>query len=181
MDRWPSRVLGDAYYNCIARGAGVFHKDCEQFTRTTSCLQHRLGERPRRRRMVLEQRHMRRHVFRAPKSWPVRPGQIERGDPQRIGDGPHEHVAIARKPDQPARVERLLRALDSRSWEYYFKRSKSLPPPNRASATIMICVRYRSKNSLTNAMSLRHKATNGIDRTSTDNMATMTNAVMRKT
>jgi hypothetical protein len=42
-----------------------------------------------------------------------------------------------------------------------------LPPPKRASATIMICVRYRSKNSLTNAMSLRHKATSGIDRTST--------------
>ena len=63
-----------------------------------------------RRRIVLEQRQTRRDVFRAPKSWPVRPGQIERADPKLIGDGAHEHRAIARKPVQPARIERRLSA-----------------------------------------------------------------------
>ena len=70
----------------------------------------RLGEQARRRRIILEQRQMRRDVFRAPKSWPIRPGQIERRNPQRTGDGPRQHRAIARKPGQPARVERRLRA-----------------------------------------------------------------------
>ena len=42
--------------------------------------------------------------------WSIRPRQIERADPERTGDGAHEHRAIARKPGQPARVERLLRA-----------------------------------------------------------------------
>jgi hypothetical protein len=60
--------------------------------------------------MILEQRQMRRDVFRAPKSWPIRPGQIERADPKLIRDGTHEHRAIARKPGQPARVERRLHA-----------------------------------------------------------------------
>ncbi|MGH6857481.1 MAG: hypothetical protein ACRECP_07565 [Methylocella sp.] len=41
---------------------------------------------------------------------PLRPGQIERGHPKRTGDGTHETHAIARKPGQPARIERLLRA-----------------------------------------------------------------------
>lgn len=60
--------------------------------------------------MILEQRQMRFDVFRAPKSWPVRPVRIERADPKRTGDRTHEHRAIARKPGQPARVEPLLRA-----------------------------------------------------------------------
>jgi hypothetical protein len=72
--------------------------------------------------MNLEQRQMRRDVFRAPKSRLVRPGQIERADPERTGNGAHEHRAIARKPGQPARVERLLRARSSplfNFWELY--------------------------------------------------------------
>ena len=35
--------------------------------------------------------------------------QIKGADPERTGDGAHEHRTIARKPGQPARVERLLR------------------------------------------------------------------------
>ena len=70
----------------------------------------RLGEQARRRRIILEQRQMRRDVFRAPQPRPFRPGQIERANPQRTGDGAHEHHAIGRKPDRPARIERRLRA-----------------------------------------------------------------------
>ena len=70
----------------------------------------RLGEQARRRRIILEQRQMRRDVFRAPQPRPFRPGQIQRADPQRTGDGAHEHHAIGRKPDRPARIERRLRA-----------------------------------------------------------------------
>ena len=69
----------------------------------------RLREQVGRRRIVLEQRQMRRDVFRAPQPRPIRPGQIERADPERTGDDAHEHHAIARKPGQLARVECLLR------------------------------------------------------------------------
>jgi hypothetical protein len=72
--------------------------------------------------MVLEQRQMRRDIFRAPQPRPLRPGQIERADPKLICDGAHERRAIARKPGQPARVERLLRARSSplfNFWELY--------------------------------------------------------------
>jgi len=113
---------GDAYCRCIARRVGVYRKDCEQLTPKTSRLQPRLREQSRRPRMVLEQRQMRRDVFRAPKPWPFLPGQIERANPERTGDGAHEHRAIARKPGQPPRVERLLRARSSplfNFWELY--------------------------------------------------------------
>jgi hypothetical protein len=70
----------------------------------------RLGDQSRRGRVVLEQRQMRRDIFRAPKSRPFRPGQIERADPQRTSDGARQHRAIAREPGQPARIKRLLRA-----------------------------------------------------------------------
>jgi hypothetical protein len=92
---------GNVYRKCIARRVVVFHNEPRS---------HRLGKQSRRRRVVLEQRQMRRDVCRAPTPWPLRPGQIERADPERTGDSAHEHRAIARKPGQPARVERLLRA-----------------------------------------------------------------------
>ena len=53
---------------------------------------------------------MRRDVFRAPNSWPFHPGQIDRRNPERTGNGAHECYAIGCKPRQSARIERLLRA-----------------------------------------------------------------------
>jgi hypothetical protein len=43
-------------------------------------------------------------IMRAPKPRSVRPGQIERRNPTRSGNGPRRRRAIARKPGQPARV-----------------------------------------------------------------------------
>jgi hypothetical protein len=88
---------------CLPQGLRAVHPHNESPS-------HHLGEQARRRRIVLERRQMCCNILRASKPWPIRPRQIERADPERTGDGAHEHRAIARKPGQPARVERLLRA-----------------------------------------------------------------------
>jgi hypothetical protein len=147
-DRWSSRMLGDALLQNYRETCGCLPQGLRAVHPTTSRLQYRLRKQGgRSQRIILEQRQMRLDIFRAPQPRSIRPGQVQWRNPKRTGDGANEHRAIARKPSETARVERLLRALDSPSWKYYFKRSKSLPPPKRASATIMICVRYRSKNS----------------------------------
>ena len=137
-DRWSSRALRDAcFYKCIVRRVLVFHKDREQFTPTTRRLQHRLGDQARRRRTILEQSQMRVDYFRAPEPRPVRPGQIERADPQRTGDGAHEHRAIARdsKTTQGRRIIRLsaMQPGDPETRAIWRDRNASRAPPFRQS------------------------------------------------
>ena len=93
-DRWSSRVLRMPIAN-FSREVWL------SSTRIASSSPHNgslatLGEQAHSSRMVVEQKQMRRDVFRASKSWPIRPGQYERADPQRNGDGAREHRAIAR-------------------------------------------------------------------------------------
>ena len=61
------------------------------------------------------------------------PRQIKGTDPERTGDGAHEHRTIARKPGQPARVECLLRP-DLVAFGQFLRGNKmtGAGPPNRS-------------------------------------------------